>query len=81
MCQYFRSSIAGQHLWMMQGGAQPHCTNGVKVLLLEEPNQRVISRRNDTMWPTHNPGIDPLDYHFWSAVQNQAYRQKIQNVE
>ena len=75
-------STATRHgLWWMQDGAPPHCTIDAKEFLLSKFQGRVISRGTDIIWPAHSPDLNPLDFHFWAAVQNEVYHQKLESIE
>ena len=38
-------------------------------------------RGTDIIWPAHSPDLNPLDFHFWAAAQNEVYHQKPESIE
>ena len=71
-----RYTATRSSLWWMQDGAPPHCTNSVLAFLNEKFQGRVISRRTANPWPAHSPDLNPLDFHFRAAAQNQVFQRK-----
>ena len=71
----FRSTAKRNGLWWMQDGAPPHCTTVAKIFLIDKFHGLVISRRTDIIWPTHNPDLNQLDFHFRAVVQKEVYYQ------
>ena len=35
---------------------------------------------NKNQWPPHSPDLNPLDYYFWSEVQNKVFEGRILEV-
>jgi hypothetical protein len=76
-----RHSATRSTLWWMQDGAPPHCTNAALEFLNDKFRGRVISRRTENPWPAHSPDLNPLDFHFWAAAQNQVYKEKTDSID
>ena len=76
-----RYTATRSSLWWMQDGAPPHCTNAVLAFLNEKFRGRVISRRTANPWPAHSPDLNPLDFHFWAAAQNQVFKEKPDSMD
>lgn len=76
-----RYAATRSSLWWMQDGAPPHCTNSVLAFLNEKFRGRVISRRTANPWPAHSPDLNPLDFHFWAAAQNQVFKEKPDSID
>ena len=55
----------------MQNSASTHCTYSVLAFLKENFRGRVLSRTANP-WPAHNPDINPPEFYFWAAGQNQV---------
>jgi len=51
--------------WFQQDGAAPHTAAISRQYLREVFGGRLISLREDLMWPPYSPDLSPLDYWFW----------------
>ena len=40
------------------------------------PEDRIINRRADVVWPPRNCHLTPLDYYLWGAVKDKCYTDK-----
>lgn len=69
-----RDAATRSSLWWMQDGVSPHCTNAAIGFLNAKFHGRVISRRTANPWPSHNPDLNPVDFHFWDAARNQIFK-------
>ena len=40
-----------------------------------------IGQRTKMDWPAHSPDLNPLDFHFWAAAQNQVFKEKPASID
>ena len=64
-------------LWCMQDGVSAHYMNAALAIFNEKFQCRVISWRTKHPCPAKNSYFKPFVYHFWAAVQNMVYKERV----
>lgn len=74
-----RSNMIAQHFFQ-QDGAPPHTAAENLSLIREKYGDRVLSGKFQEKfncgrdWPANSPDLSPLDFFFWGAIKDKAYK-------
>ena len=64
------------NIWLKQDGATCHTAKATLDVLHPVFEDRIISRRDDVVWPPRSCNFTPLDYYLWGAVKDKCYADK-----
>ena len=60
--------------WFMQDGASSHTTNDNMRFLHSKFHDRIISNKNEVIWPPKSPDMNPLDFFLWGHTMSHIFR-------
>lgn len=70
----------GRTTWFLQDGAPTHCTTILRNRL--HKNFEIwIGRRGTVEWSYRSPGINQMEFHFWSLNEETANSTKIRDLD
>ena len=68
------------NIWSQQDGAKWHKTEATLDVFLPVFEDRIISRRDDVVWPSGSCDLTPLYYDMWGAVKGKCYADKPETI-
>ena len=67
------------NIWFQQNGATCHTAEATLDVLHPHFENRIISRRDDVVWPSRSCDLTPLDYYFWD--KDKCYAEKPETID
>ena len=64
------------NIWFQQDGATCYTAEPTLDVLRPVFEDRIMSRRDDVVWPPRSCDLIPLDYYLWGAVKDKYYANK-----
>ena len=73
-------SVDRNSQWFQQDGATPHPFNASLQWLEKHFLRRIISRRTDNEWASHNPDMSPPDFYLWEFLKNNVFQNNSRSI-